>query len=193
MQQQVTNLNNLDTFVILKGNQLKREHLPASAGLPSSAGLFRSRSFGGDSLNGVAADGQLLTNLLSETTRRRRSDTRKPMLTRYTSRSNNNKAETSSTPNLDPSSSNSINPKNNTPKKNGSKSAKASQSWRGQPVGSTASTSNLKSKAALTEETDNAEQRRARSLIALADIQKRSYSRLKRLSLACPSTKRLII
>ena len=70
MQRQVSSLNNLDTLVILKGSQLNlvhkdREHLPASAGLPSSAGLYRSKSFGGDTLHGVASDGQLFNTLLS--------------------------------------------------------------------------------------------------------------------------------
>jgi hypothetical protein len=51
---------------------------------------------------------------------------------------------------------------------------------QGKSVGSTASTSNLKSKATLTEETDTAEQRRARSLIALADIQKKIIQQTKK-------------
>jgi len=70
MQRQVSSINNLDTLVILKGSQLNlvhkdREHLPASAGLPSSAGLYRSKSFGGDTLHGVASEGQLFNSLLS--------------------------------------------------------------------------------------------------------------------------------
>lgn len=64
----------LDSFVILKGSQLNLVHhhanserLPASAGLPSAAGLYRSHSHGGDSLNGIANEMKLLSNLITST------------------------------------------------------------------------------------------------------------------------------
>jgi hypothetical protein len=60
----------LDSLVVLKGSQLNlihqessKERLPASAGLPSAAGLHRSRSIGGTILDGVARRGSLLSNL----------------------------------------------------------------------------------------------------------------------------------
>ena len=68
----------LDSFVILKGSQLNlvhhhsdKEHLPASAGLPSAGGLYRSKSIGGKSLNGIAGGKKLITNLLKTPSRQR--------------------------------------------------------------------------------------------------------------------------
>jgi hypothetical protein len=75
----------LDSLVVLKGSQLNlihqessKERLPASAGLPSAAGLHRSRSIGGTILDGVARRGSLLSNL-SKTGRQKR-EVEKPVI-----------------------------------------------------------------------------------------------------------------
>ncbi|KAI8902910.1 hypothetical protein BC833DRAFT_1395 [Globomyces pollinis-pini] len=56
---------------MIQGNQLNlvhhsinNERLPASAGLPSAAGLYRSNSAGGGTLNGIAEDMKFLTGLM---------------------------------------------------------------------------------------------------------------------------------
>ena len=163
---------NLDTFVILKGNQLKREHLPVSAGLPSSAGLYRSRSFGGEGLQGDSVDGKFLTDLLSEPRRSRASaGTRKPIITRSYATQSNKTAPSLAL--LDTSSSH-LN--SNTHKKNRSKSVKALPGSYRKTIaisGMAASAPNLKKlSSSTTTDTVTAEQRRARSLQALADTQK---------------------
>lgn len=159
---------NLDTFVILKGNQLKREHLPVSAGLPSSAGLYRSRSFGGEGLQGDSVDGKFLTDLLSEPRKNRASaGTRKPIITRSDTTQSNKTAPSVAL--LDTSSH--LN--SNTHKKNRSKSVKTLPGSYGKSIAISGSAASLKKASSSTiTDTVTAEQRRARSLQALADTQK---------------------
>ncbi|KAJ3312018.1 hypothetical protein HDV04_003405 [Boothiomyces sp. JEL0838] len=67
----IESLNKLNS--VIKGSQLhlvssgSGERLPASAGLPSAAGLYRSNTIGGDNLQGMASGKQFFTELLKET------------------------------------------------------------------------------------------------------------------------------